>query len=100
VRTANGDEVWVKAKYFRRARKRWGNRRYRGFYLGLLLLGINGRCTDVDQVQQYPTPLQRSNRDTGLLKRIRALIADEQESKNDGIIDPHSRQLGHAATEI
>jgi len=45
VRTANGYEVWVKARYFRRAGKRWGKRRYRGFYLGLLLLGINERCT-------------------------------------------------------
>ena len=42
---------------------------------------------EVDQAQQDATPLQRSNRDTGLLKRIRALIADERQSKNDGIID-------------
>ena len=55
---------------------------------------------EVDQAQQDATPLQRSNRDTGLLKRIRALIADERQSKNDGIIDPHSRQLDHSATEI
>jgi hypothetical protein len=54
----------------------------------------------VDQAQQDATPLQRSNRDTGLLKRIRALIADERQSKSDGIIDPHSRQLDHSATEI
>jgi hypothetical protein len=42
----------------------------------------------LDQAQQEAAPLQRSNRDTGLLKRIRALIADERQSKNDGIIDP------------
>jgi len=45
VRTAGGCEVWVKARYFRRKGKRSGKRRYRGFYLGLLLLGINERCT-------------------------------------------------------
>jgi hypothetical protein len=45
VRTASGYEIWVKAKYFRRKGKRSGKRRYRGFYLGLLLLGINERCT-------------------------------------------------------
>ncbi len=45
VRTANGYEIWVKARYFRRKGKRAGKRRYRGFYLGLLLLGINERCT-------------------------------------------------------
>lgn len=45
VRTAGGYEIWVKARYFRRKGKRSGKRRYRGFYLGLLLLGINERCT-------------------------------------------------------
>lgn len=45
VRTASGYEIWVKARYFRRKGKRSGKRRYRGFYLGLLLLGINERCT-------------------------------------------------------
>ena len=45
VRTANGYEIWVEARYFRRKGKRAGKRRYRGFYLGLLLLGINERCT-------------------------------------------------------
>jgi hypothetical protein len=45
VRTAGGYEIWVKARYFRRQEKRWGKRRYRGFYLGLLLLGIHDRCT-------------------------------------------------------
>ena len=45
VRTASGYEIWVKARYFRRKGNRSGKRRYRGFYLGLLLLGINERCT-------------------------------------------------------
>ena len=40
VRTANGYEIWVEARYFRRKGKRSGKRRYRGFYLGLLVLGI------------------------------------------------------------
>jgi hypothetical protein len=45
VRTASGYEIWVKARYFRRKGNRSGKRRYRGFYLGLLLLGIHARCT-------------------------------------------------------
>ena len=45
VRTVSGYEIWVKARYFRRKGNRSGKRRYQGFYLGLLLLGINGRCT-------------------------------------------------------
>ncbi len=45
VRTAGGYEIWVEARYFRRKGKRAGKRRYRGFYLGLLLLGIHERCT-------------------------------------------------------
>ena len=45
VRTANGYEIWVEARYFRRKGKRSGKRRYRGFYLGLLVLGIDERCT-------------------------------------------------------
>jgi len=45
VRTVSGYEIWVKARYFRRKGNRSGKRRHRGFYLGLLLLGINGRCT-------------------------------------------------------
>ena len=46
------------------------------------------------------TLLQRSNRDTGLLKRIRALVADELRPKNDAIIDRHERQSGASVTEI
>ncbi len=45
VRTASGYEIWVKARYFRRTGRRSGKRRSRGFYLGLLLLGINERCS-------------------------------------------------------
>ncbi len=45
VRTAGGYEIGVKARYFRRKGKRSGKKRYRGFYLGLLLLGIHERCT-------------------------------------------------------
>ena len=45
IRTASGYEVWIKARYFRRKGNRSGKRRYRGFYLGLLLLGINERCS-------------------------------------------------------
>jgi hypothetical protein len=45
IRTAGGYEIWIKARYFRRKGNRSGKRRYRGFYLGLLLLGINERCT-------------------------------------------------------
>lgn len=45
VRTAGGYEIWVEAKYFRRKGQRSGKKRYRGFYLGLLLLGISDRCT-------------------------------------------------------
>ncbi len=45
VRTASGYEIWVMARYFRRKGDRSGKRRYRGFYLGLLLLGIHERCT-------------------------------------------------------
>ena len=45
VRTATGAEIWVKVTYFTRKRKRFGKKRYPGFYLGLLLLGIHDRCT-------------------------------------------------------
>ena len=45
VRTASGHEVWVDARYFRRKGKRPGKKRYPGFYLGLLILGITDRCT-------------------------------------------------------
>ncbi len=45
IRTASGYEIWVKARYFRRKGNRSGKRRYRGFYLGLLVLGIHERCT-------------------------------------------------------
>jgi hypothetical protein len=46
------------------------------------------------------TPLQRSNRDTRLLKRIGALVADEQSPRNTGVIDCHIRQSDASVTEI
>ena len=45
VRTASGYEVVVKARYFRRKGNRSGKKRYPGFYLGLLVLGIDARCS-------------------------------------------------------
>jgi hypothetical protein len=45
VRPASGYEIWVQARDFIRKGNRSGKRRYRGFYLGLLLLGIHERCT-------------------------------------------------------
>ena len=46
------------------------------------------------------TPLQRSNRDTGLLKRIGALIADDQPAQNIGIIERQIPQPDASVTEI
>jgi len=46
------------------------------------------------------TPLQRSNRNTRLLKRIGALIADEQSAQYNGIVDRQIRQPGALVTEI
>jgi hypothetical protein len=46
------------------------------------------------------TPLQRRHRDTRLLKRIGALIADEKPPQNSGIIDRHLRQSDASVTEI
>jgi hypothetical protein len=45
VRTASGYQIGVNARYFRRKGQRSGKRRYRGLYLGLLLLGVDERCT-------------------------------------------------------
>ena len=45
-------------------------------------------------------PLQRSNRDTQLLKRIKALVEDEQLPENDLINDCQTPQLEAIATEI
>lgn len=45
IRTSTGYQVWINARYFRRKAKRTGKKRHKGFYLGLLLLGINHRCT-------------------------------------------------------
>ena len=47
-----------------------------------------------------PSPLQRSNRDTGLLKRIGALIADDQPAQNIGIIERQIPQPDASVTEI
>jgi hypothetical protein len=46
------------------------------------------------------TPLQRSNRDTTLLKRIAALVADEQPPQNSGIIGRQMPQTDASVTEI
>lgn len=46
------------------------------------------------------TPLHRRNRDTRLLKRIGALVADEQTPQNSGADDRHRRQLDASVTEI
>jgi hypothetical protein len=46
------------------------------------------------------TLLQRSNRDAGLLKRVRALVADEPRPKNDATIDRYIRQSDASVTEI
>jgi len=45
-------------------------------------------------------PLQRSNRDTQLLKRIKALVEDEQLPENDLITNCQMPQLEAIATEI
>ena len=49
---------------------------------------------------QEATPLQRSNRDSRLLKRIGALIADEHAAQNTGMIDRQARQPEASVTEI
>ena len=46
------------------------------------------------------TPLQRSNRDSRLLKRIGALVADEQPPQHSGIIVRQMRQPDASVTEI
>ena len=43
--TVTGLKVWIQARYFTRKGKRSGKKRYRGFYLGLMWLGIDERCT-------------------------------------------------------
>lgn len=45
IRTVNGYEIQIQARYFRQHIKRRGRKRNQGFYLGLLLLGINDRCS-------------------------------------------------------
>ena len=46
------------------------------------------------------TPLQRSNRDSGLLKRIGALVAGEEPLPQSGIIVPQMRQPDASVTEF
>jgi hypothetical protein len=46
------------------------------------------------------TPLQRSNRDSRLLKRIGALVADEQPTQQSGTILPQRRQPDASVTEF
>jgi hypothetical protein len=46
------------------------------------------------------TPLPHSNRDTRLLKRIGALLADDQPAQNIGIIERQIRQPDASVTEI
>jgi len=46
------------------------------------------------------SPLQRSNRDSRLLKRIGALIADEHPAQHNGILDRQIRQPDAVVTEI
>ena len=45
VRTAGGDRVLVWVTYYRRKGQRRRGKRYAGLYAGLVLLGINDRCT-------------------------------------------------------
>jgi hypothetical protein len=45
VRVATGHEIRIRARYFTSRKKRWGKKKRKGAYLGLLLLGIDERCT-------------------------------------------------------
>ncbi len=45
LRTYCGLEISVRVSYFTRKARRWGNKRYPGFYPGLVMLGIHERCT-------------------------------------------------------
>jgi len=55
---------------------------------------------DVDQAQRDVTPLQRSHRDTGLLKRIAALLADEQPPPKTGSLTAKYVKADASVTEI
>jgi len=52
------------------------------------------------QALEEVSPLQRSNRDTKLLKRIGALMADEHPAPNNGIIGRQVPQSDASVTEI
>lgn len=52
------------------------------------------------ETPQDATPFQRSNRDTRLLKRIGALLADEQALPDNGIIGRQRHQSDALVTEI
>ncbi len=54
---------------------------------------------DQEKPEDVP-PLQRSNRDSRLLKRIGALIADDQPAQNIGIIVSQIPQPEASVTEI
>ena len=45
IRMSTGYQVWIEVRYFRQKAKRSGRKQHKGFYLGLLLLGIHDRCT-------------------------------------------------------
>ena len=52
------------------------------------------------ETPQEASTLHRSNRDSRLLKRIGALMADEHTAQNNGIIDRQIRQPDVSVTEI
>jgi hypothetical protein len=54
---------------------------------------------ELDQETLEVSPLQRSNRDTRLLKRIGALIADERPAQNNGISGRQMSQTDASVTE-
>jgi len=52
------------------------------------------------ETRREATPLQRSNRDSRLLKRIGALVDDGQSAQKNAIIDRQTRHPGASVTEI
>jgi benzoyl-CoA reductase/2-hydroxyglutaryl-CoA dehydratase subunit BcrC/BadD/HgdB len=62
---------------------------------------LTAAFAELDQEKlREATLLQRSNRDARLLKRVRALVADEPRPKNDATIDRYIRQSDASVTEI
>lgn len=45
IRTLQGQEIWVRASYYRQRVKRGKKKRHPGVYPGLLLLGVHEHCT-------------------------------------------------------